>query len=642
MTQYIVARIELKRVQTYLFEIPRLSIMLGANVMLGELVRGLWERDPDDSSKGRFFDQPTERPASLPALAVRCGSGFPRDADQEEEWFQEVWRERLGEKIIGTESHRQLCESDREADPIRSGKVVQDDPFEIAIRTGVLVRDASRVEAVFPDEPSARHFLRSARDFLFGTVPEIDAACSLWKVDGDDGSGTGVSDELDSIPMPEGSVATMDLPDAKTCELSRHALAETRIWAPDGEQVSVTTSVRRRHEAALRFNQAKTTDIMGLMHEAIFTADQWRLTDDQRPVTEFSQLARSGLMAVIHADGNGVGKRPGMISDALSKLDPPVTRASILEWSVREAMFWNNRRSVRRSLAGSIAELQSGADRNDRPRTDVAKRIRMLMLGGDDILVVCDAPLAIPLILRAADLLDDYSRFEPKADQFHEAFAPLTLGIGIAFVSPSLPFRRANELAEQLAGSAKRLAGSQPSCHVIDWCISKTSWIESPAISRRNEFMVNALAAEDPEAAESQDYLLSARPYTLLANDDSRSDTPWSLSRIWKDATELAQMHLIARSQLRGLEDAFAAGPGSAVLAAYDLPTRLRNELLRRGYLFDIKDSSLMDAVWEPVVGRAMQTRLLDLVELYEVARLDIQDNEAYVGTEETLEATRV
>ena len=42
-------RIEFKRVQTYLFEVPRLRAMLGANAAVGELLRS---RRPGDS-KGR-------------------------------------------------------------------------------------------------------------------------------------------------------------------------------------------------------------------------------------------------------------------------------------------------------------------------------------------------------------------------------------------------------------------------------------------------------------------------------------------------------------------------------------------------------------------------------------------------------------
>ena len=34
--------VELKRVQTYLFQVPRLRVMIGANALLGETLRGRW------------------------------------------------------------------------------------------------------------------------------------------------------------------------------------------------------------------------------------------------------------------------------------------------------------------------------------------------------------------------------------------------------------------------------------------------------------------------------------------------------------------------------------------------------------------------------------------------------------------------
>ena len=34
--------IEVKRIQTYLFAVPRLPVMIGANALMGETLRGLW------------------------------------------------------------------------------------------------------------------------------------------------------------------------------------------------------------------------------------------------------------------------------------------------------------------------------------------------------------------------------------------------------------------------------------------------------------------------------------------------------------------------------------------------------------------------------------------------------------------------
>jgi len=594
---YYIARIELKRVQTYLFEVPRLSVMLGANVLLGEWIRGVWMGT-------QFKDDPTRQAASLPALAVRCGASFPQMLEGGGNWFEDFWKEQLVDHILGKPLFERITAADATKDPLSDNEIVQDSPYEIAIRTGVLVRDASRVEAVFPDSQSAVGFLEQTKQLLLETIPEIDAEASVWQIDGDEGPGVGQSNEIVRLASTAGTAVTFDLPDAKPCELSQHAVAQDQIRMAKNESIWVASSVKRRHDAALRFNERRSTDVLGLMYDSIFK-------DAQRLVTEFAQLARSGLAAIIHADGNKVGKRPGMISDAIRDSNAKLAKNSILEWSVREAMFLNNRRSVRRALKESIEQLRDGTDRGNRPRNDVSERIRLLMLGGDDILIVCDAPLAIPLMIQTCNLLTEYSTCEVAQASLNRAFEPLTLGIGIAFVKPSLPFRRAHELAEQLAGSAKRLAGRYPDSHVIDWCVSKNSWLDTPDISRRNEFVVKT---SKPIKAE---YLLSGRPYRVHT-----SSKEWTFSRLWNDARELAGDGLIARSQLRSLETALVSGPASAVVAIQDLPASLRAKLQAREYIFD-QSNGLMGSVWQDCGSTQKLNRLLDLIELYEIARLD-------------------
>jgi hypothetical protein len=54
-------KIELKRVQTFIFEVPRLKAMLGANALIGETMRHTlpgWSRARDWHSSGRGSRSP--------------------------------------------------------------------------------------------------------------------------------------------------------------------------------------------------------------------------------------------------------------------------------------------------------------------------------------------------------------------------------------------------------------------------------------------------------------------------------------------------------------------------------------------------------------------------------------------------------
>ncbi len=563
----------------------------GANVRLGELVRGVWLGDA-------FADDDAPSPPSLPALAVRLGSKFPGVPGGD---FEDEFRGQLGEYLGDFDFSPITLDND----PLTTNGTAQDAPLVIALATGVLVRDASQVVACFERQEEATAFLQSAQELVSRLIPEIGVGGWVTQTDGDDGSGMASTTEVFETTTDGSTAVPFDLPDARACQLSKHATAEATI-ADGKDKIWVTASVKARHAAAHRFNTQASNDVLGMMYDSIFP------TVTQRQVTEFASLAKSGLLAVIHADGNSVGKRPQRISAALSQKG--IRQGTIFDWSICEAMFLRIRQSVRVAIAEAIGSVADGDDQGQRPRDHIDQRIRLLMQGGDDLLVVCDASIAVPLILKLCERVTHHSSVGIVANEFqgdiHSAFAPLALGIGVAFVKPSLPFRRAHELAEELASSAKRLATNHPGSHVVDWCISKNSWLESPDVSRRNEF---ATSIGDDE------YLLSRRPYLVNAGDS------WSLDRLWNDAKRLASDETIARSQLRRLEPALVEGPSSAVIAAQDLPIDLRQQLRKLEYLHPVSGNDLKSSVWKPSPEAARQhsTRLLDLVEMYELARLD-------------------
>ena len=101
-----------------------------------------------------------------------------------------------------------------------------------------------------------------------------------------------------------------------------------------------------------------------------------------------------------------------------------------------------------------------------RPDTTAAGTILPVVVGGDDVTVICHARFALPLV-RAFVLA-----FEEQTAAAETVRAVtgsgLTAAAGIAYVKPHHPFSAAYALAEELAGSAKRLtrAGSSVDLHV--------------------------------------------------------------------------------------------------------------------------------------------------------------------------------
>ena len=595
---YYVAKLEMKRVQNYLFQIPQLTIALGANVCLGEVGRGVLENE----NSNRFSSSPT----SLPSLATDCGARFPGGEDLTIRLLTEL------EKVFGADDFSFIREEDDVPDPLVIGEKPQDRPLELAIETGILVRDASRIEAIFPNKDAAESFVEKSRCLLNLELPGVNLSAVITEIsDSVETGGTSESNSWKIWPKYTSEIP-FDLPDGVACEWSPHALAEDTISYTDKDkrrkEIFVSESVKRRREAALRFNQGKSRDVLGMMNSSIFSKLD---LSKQEVITDFKALAGSNLLAVIHADGNQVGRRVSLINRYLnSRLE--IARGSASDWLFREAFFYRNRKGVRCAIAKAWKGLFEGTAAIASEK-EVYDQVRMLMVGGDDILIACDARLAIPFVLEMCRALTDFTGIETKIDdpQLAAAYKPLTLGIGIAFVQPSFPFIQAHQLAEELAKSAKRLAADKPDQHVVDWAFSKASMKDSLVASRCRDYLLR-----DSEFTFS----MNCRPYQVLGESNS-------LEQLWGDAVQLQNCpsSTISRSQLRTLEEGFSRGPSSALVAAYELPAKMRRKLTEMGYLGEPNFGQSVDPlefVWSTAQSGFRESHLIDLMELFELARL--------------------
>ncbi len=151
-------------------------------------------------------------------------------------------------------------------------------------------------------------------------------------------------------------------------------------------------------------------------------------------VTDHDQLG-DGYVAVLHADGTGVGNR---IKDACTTFERNRRVSSALRGATEQATATAIR-------AVFVPAARPGADgRNVIPA-------RVVVLGGDDLTLLCAAEDAIPFAHVWA------SEFERLTASCGDALGGggLHAGIGIALVKRHWPFRDAYELAEGLCAAAK-------------------------------------------------------------------------------------------------------------------------------------------------------------------------------------------
>lgn len=537
--------LELKRVQTFIFEVPRLKAMLGANALIGQTMRH-----------------------ELPALLGKQGSQLP--------WPTEI-------TLQGT--------ADDPLDRPETDASDRDDPAALYQR-GILARDGGHFIVLFDDESAAERFLEQAEAVLAERLPGV-----LYEA------------RIDPFPEPKElpprqprdphETALLDLPVLQVCQETGQGLASDQIVYDDGEKRWRARSVKHRWEWGDKFRAKRghepTRDIIGVMRPALYPEGKaWKEPKD------LADLASGDYLALIHADGNGIGKR------YKSWRDQAKSQNEVVKEAHGEAFFHSMRVAVRRAVVTALAKTFT--------EPGGVRPYEILMLGGDDLLLACRANRALDFARHYADELNRYTLADGQ---------PLTVAIGIAIAQKSYPLHRLHELAEELASSAKRLYRALPDdakSSVIDWQVVTQSWFADVAEARRQseriQYQVNG---------QVDTLLLTGRPYRVLGaegldellRDAQQLDAP----RKPDESGDTQDENKAARSPLRALRAACEQGRLMAEMAFARLPESVRSRLAWND-----------GALWKPTAQGDQTfylTRVLDIIGLREIEHLGKRQNQS-------------
>jgi len=420
-------------------------------------------------------------------------------------------------------------------DPLKD----RDDPADDA-KNGILSRDGGHFEALFAN--GAEAFADAADKLLRTSVPGL-----RYRITVDERQRTKSQVYLST-----------ELPVLAPCEWTGRGLASAIVEQGD-ERPGVSLDVAHRHQAARRTEDGSAVDIASLL------SDKTKLKTLER-AQELKELVGNGYLALIHADGNGIG-------DGIGKDRPHSEHA---------AFFHKNRVLLRRAVKKAI----------DAHCPDTGKaQLIPLMLGGDDLLLVSRAEIALPFIVTLCAELD--------AIQKDGAGFKLTLGVGVVFAKHTIPIHRLHEVAEQLAGSAKRrfrgLKDGEVKRSVVDWAVYSTAWVNDPEEVRRRDWL---------RGSGNELRVLSQRPVDVLGEGTG------ALQGLVNGAEKLKRA---PRSQLRYLVDQLPRGRALSELAFAELPQEAKGPLAEAG----------VTTPWRRAPDNGpWLTALLDLVEITEIARL--------------------
>lgn len=222
--------------------------------------------------------------------------------------------------------------------------------------------------------------------------------------------------------------------------------------------------------------------------------------------------------AVITMDGNDMGTQHRIASERHSNdADRMVAwikaMSNALDTCSREAC----RAAIKRVLV-EWAGSEHGAAYLEEAKKEgqtISLPVRPLVVGGDDIIVLCHASYAMTFVKEASRVFSEMSMSLAEAETTLELWPAskgrLTITAGVLYAPVSLPLASAIAYTESLMASAKnrgRKDGTVPSPACIDWESVTEGVIDTPAERRQRD-----LIFIDGDTERRME--LTKRPYTL-------------------------------------------------------------------------------------------------------------------------------
>lgn len=508
--QFVVTAVDTTGIQPYIFGSNRLRENVGASELV-RLATGQWaleavmkvageHHNVKDARLGKFKDEgefkiETDERAEA-AEVIYAGGGniviIFRSADCAKEFAYQLTRQALddapGLSLVVAHSHF-LWDHERETGDRACGRVVDE-----LIRLKLAARKAGRL----PSSP------------LLGLG--VTAACE--------------STGLVAVQTNEGKY--------RGAKLKLREREPTRL---------ISRETRAKMAASEWANQ-------WLRSEAMFAPELAGWFDFPSDIDDLGRLkGEESYVAVMHADGNGIGQRIQAISDKfpepkdnrryideMRRFSQGLNRAGVaaLRHTVgRLTRSLHYAQETGQELVASVLPMKQNAD--GKPLLP----FRPLVFGGDDVTFLCNGQLGVTL---AAIYLEAFERETER--QLNEKMRACA---GIAIVKMHYPFARAYQLSEELMRKAKWF-GKPRKASALDWHFATGGLSGNLDEIRRREYTVGEKS-------------LLLRPLLLSAGRDELESSIWlerveKLTLTFKDDPQWAQK----RNKVKALREALRGG----------------------------------------------------------------------------------
>ncbi len=299
--------------------------------------------------------------------------------------------------------------------------------------------------------------------------------------------------------------------------------------------------------------------------------DKESLPGSYQAVSRFEQLGgdkgHSNFIAVVHIDGNAMGKRIKELYKKYQNLEWQDFKSKIREFS--DSIDRDFKESYQ-DMTECVAQNLDNGRLEDLELSQNAFPVRKIILAGDDVCFVTEGRIGLEC---AAVFLKALAKKINQVDQ--KGYAACA---GVAIVHQKYPFYRAYQLAELLCSNAKRFgvsldAQSGAMVSAIDWHIEYGEVGKSLAEIRKN------YQSADRKRIEMRPYIVEA-PSEINDKEPARQYKNFKKLITWLCAEEISY----ARGKIKEMRPVLKAGE---VQARYFLQFHKIEKIILESY-YDI------------------------------------------------------
>ncbi len=297
---------------------------------------------------------------------------------------------------------------------------------------------AGNIRYLFDDEMICREIFKGFPKAVLELAPEVQIGQAVVELDQKPESSDFERLENLLTAQRNNPIRPVDLGYMAINRSRRTGLPSCEEKDKDGKPLDKATSLKLAE---------KSSRVSKLFFGSFF--DKERVTTDVEKIVS-SKNSNYSWLAVIHADGNNMGKVLKSLKNEVTKEQDYTTVSKLfsqlLDLSTREAAF----KAFEKSLP-------------PKNKVDGIIPFRPIIVGGDDLTIVCRADLALKF---TQTYLEEFKK-QTEINFTDAGFTSdlrngLTACAGIAYIKVNYPFHYAVDLAEKLCSHAKKDAKQKP------------------------------------------------------------------------------------------------------------------------------------------------------------------------------------